>query len=407
MVLAMYWFSFCYIGSVLAILPGVFYYGTGSYGTTNPAFWEFGNTNSYSEVDGFEFGNSPWQEGQTSHSGSASNQCGITVDPGSTDFSNGQPHAFYLITTPDEIDWFVDNSLTRSDTRFYVSAWSSTLFPPTPYYYNTSVPSNPFWYTPTVFPQQPWQLIVDDAIQPYNTPNPEYFPIDFHVQSIKYYEYFSNVCGGGFYSQVNVDQSMLIESSGLPASDPNANTFDVFVGETVNLNGPINLPLYKYPDQLPWLGQLKLIAENNVLISGSNTISGYFVAEANGNICNGDYNGPSPLNTSGSHKPIKTQNNNTGTSNTNRSIDSLNCYVKQSVTKGEFYVGLNNISQDELGQLANVTVYNMLGQTMFTGNIQVEENNEIPIDLSTKAKGVYIVIIRTKDQLLHKKIVLQ
>ena len=87
--------------------------------------------------------------------------------------------------------------------------------------------------------------------------------------------------------------------------------------------------------------------------------------------------------------------------------DSLGILVKQSVTRGQFYVGLNKIDSTELNQQALVTVYNLLGQTLYQNYMMVTPNNTLPINMTNTARGEYIVIIRTKDRTLHGKVILQ
>jgi hypothetical protein len=389
-------------------------YGVVSGGTTNPAFWEFGGGRGYSEIDGFEFGNSPWEDSQTTHDGSQANQCSIPTDAGTTDFANGQPHAFYLITTPDEIDWYVDNTLTRSDTRYYVSS-SPAFAPKIPYYSTTTVPTNPYWFTPNIFPQPPWALYLDNAVQGYYTPDPFNFPVDFHIQSVKYYEYFGGACNNGafngVFSQVNVDQSMLIESRypTRPAHDPpDINNFDVFVGGTINLNGPIVLHTYKYLYSAPWFSQLKLIAESSVVISGSNSISGYFEAKTKAGICNGDYGGPLPINAVYNNMEMRHhKSDSTLNKNSVKQTDSLIATVKPAITHGQFSVKLTNVSGIEQNQNADIIIYNTLGQAIYHSTVLVEEGNNISINLTNQARGIYIVLIRTNYTLLHKNVVLQ
>jgi hypothetical protein len=397
----------------LPLEPPYACYGSVSGGTTNPAFWEFGTTNHYSEVDGFEFGNSPWEDSQTTHEFIQADQCSIPTDAGTTDFSNGQPHTFYLITTPDEIDWYVDNTLTRADTRYYVSSSPFLTPTPTPYYSNTIVPGNPFWFTPYVFPKQPWQLIADNAIQHIGPPYDQNFPVDFHVQSIKYYEYFGGGCNdgafSGFFNQVNVVQSMLTESrftSTRPFPDPpDDDNYDVFVGGTVNLNGPINITTTRYPNQAWWLSQLKLIGESSVVISGSNSISGYFEAKVKAGICEGDYDGPLPFNAMNEHKAIKPPNKDSGSNGSyTKPIDSLEMSVNPAINHGQFTIILSNVEQN---QNADVMVYNMLGQQLYHGNVIVQEGNILSIDISNQARGVYLVVVKTNYTILHKSVVVQ
>lgn len=112
-------------------------------------------------------------------------------------------------------------------------------------------------------------------------------------------------------------------------------------------------------------------------------------------------------------KPIKPSKPKSGNqSNVLNSIkpsitDSLNILVRQSITKGQFYVGMNQIDSTELNKQAEVTVYNMLGQPLYQNTMIAFVGNMLPIDFSTKPGGLYIIIIRTKDRILHGKVILQ
>ncbi|MGP8215731.1 MAG: T9SS type A sorting domain-containing protein [Bacteroidia bacterium] len=385
------------------------YTNSNNYSQMWPAFWMWGNdtVGHYGELDGFEFPNVAFQDFQTVHAPTDTNSCGIVADPGVTDFGDGVQRTYSIIYSPNEDDWFIDNIETRQNVKYYYSLTSS-------------------WedFYPYTCNNQPNPSDIDLLIQNFNIPqvamtlqvtnnvqfgaSPSFFPIHFDIQSVKYYEPLP--CSG----TTIVDNSMVENTR---TNNP-YNTFNVFTGDTVILkcdsipgagfNGSnasgLNIPLHKYPYAAPNLGQLKLIGANKIVIKGGFNSSGYFVAKTDNNLCN-EYSGPQPSPYAPPHHiAIK---DSTSKPSKKTSTDSLNCFIKQSATRGQFAVGLDNISPDELNQIANVTVYTMLGQIIFTGSLAVEENSEITIDLSAYARGVYAVIIRTKNKIVSKKVVLQ
>jgi hypothetical protein len=222
----------------------------------------------------------------------------------------------------------------------------------------------------------------------------------------------------------NVDISQIINTVGQPITNSNGqtigytpdsnNAFNVFTGGQVNLScgtipDPYNssiqlpgvtIPFLKYPYGKPNLGQLELIAQQSVVITGGFQNSGYFVAKTDANLCN-EYSGPihpedrKPVRDSTKNRPYR------------KKTDSLTCFIKNSLTRGEFAIGLNNIKTSELNQIAEVTVYTTLGQTLFTEDLVMENGNELQIDLSNRAKGLYLIIIRTPSNIFRKKVVIQ
>jgi len=109
------------------------------------------------------------------------------------------------------------------------------------------------------------------------------------------------------------------------------------------------------------------------------------------------------------HAPVKKhppKDSNSVASKINPS-DSLALHVSNTVTNGQISVNFTNISENELNQTANIMVYDMLGQLLFSGKMQVLEGNKLLINLSAYANGVYLVMVKTNNIILQKKIILE
>jgi len=198
--------------------------------------------------------------------------------------------------------------------------------------------------------------------------------------------------------------------------------FNAFTGTTVTIDGITNgaidtndIPhsriITTSNDKLPCrtLGNLEAIAINSIQIIGSFKSAGYLVLKADANMCN-EYTGPYPIDDSrGPRGPIR-RNGNDSTGfiiYKTKPSDSLAMRVNSSVTHGQFSLTLTNVGGTDVGQNADVTVYNMLGQQLFHGNMVIEEGNILPINLSNQARGVYLVVIRAGANVLRENIILQ
>jgi hypothetical protein len=379
----------------------------GQPGMIHPSFWmwgvnplEIGDT-LYNELDGFEFTLSQYDWGTNIHVSelhvtNSTYQCGVNVDPDNTPFGNGSDHVYTSIYSPQELDWYVDNTLARSDTRDYFTLTTGMMYPLNCTDNETS--SILSYQQNMVYPDVPMWLTVGDGVQ-YNTPNPACFPTYFYVKSIKYYIESSYFC----------NQPNTLTATSNYFSNSGGNNFNWIEGTTITLdgttNGAINIP-FQRPHNQNCLGNLEAIAQNSIVITGTFTNSGYLVLKTDPNVCD-EYSGPLPidLNYAG---PVKGSGNDTGIHNKNViKQDTLALQVKNSVTKGQISVCLTNISSVELNQTATVMVYNMLGQVLFDGVIKVLEDNSLLINLSSYANGVYLVMVKTNSIVLHKKIVLE
>lgn len=112
------------------------------------------------------------------------------------------------------------------------------------------------------------------------------------------------------------------------------------------------------------------------------------------------------------HKPVK-HHPPTGIVNSSfilpqaKSVDSINVLSKPSPTTGQFSVGLIHIDPSEIGQEANISVWNMLGQKITEGNMVIEKENFFPVNLSGKANGIYGIVVKTKDKVFHGNVMLE
>ena len=366
-----------------------------------PAFWMIGiNPGDYGEIDGFEFNQASTEDFQTAHAPVVNPACQSIVDPGSTDFGNGANHTHTIIYTPYEIDWWVDNTITREDAKYYYSYDTFIESPFYPYVCNNLPPTTPDYLAINdTFPDTPMQLQVGNGVQ--DSADPSVFPVSLNIQAVKYYQLLP--CTG----TRNVNTTMIYNVD--TDNTASHNTFNIFTGETVNLNGPIFVPRYKdylKPGSYPYYGQLEAIASKTIVFTGKDSISGYFVARLNGNLCS-EYSGtplPStyqPITDEGRIKPKDT----TSTKPANK--DSLNILAKQSATRGEFSISAISFSPSEINKVAQVTVYSMMGQPVYQGTLVIENTNELNINLSSQPKGIYLIVMRTDDKICQKRIILQ
>jgi len=378
-----------------------------------PAFWMWGYDESlgyYGEIDGFEFSKDASDDIQTSHYPTViPDDCASVYD---AYFGDGTQHNFYSIYTPDEIDWWVDGTNTRLDTKYYGEddpvVGDNTFYP----ICQPSVTSDAddYNYENCVFPQNvPMWLTVANGAQV--GAQSQYFPVHFPVQSVKYW-----VPG-------NCDNSTTVTKTDIHNS--NTLQFNAFTGTTVTIDGITNgaidsfdIPSYRkvapsYHNKPPGgftHGNLEAIAINKVQIIGNFQGAGYLVLKADGNMCD-EYSGPYPYDDSkSSRRPTKR-----GASGdtliihktNNKKHDSLSLQILNTVTRGEFQLNLTNISEDQLNQSADIMVYNMLGQLLYQGKMQVAPEKLFDINLSVYASGVYLVMVKTNNKLLQRKIILE
>jgi len=386
-------------------------------GSIWPAFWMWGINETYQhgygEIDGFEFAKSSLDDIQTVHYNDPdTDYCqNIWGDPTNPNFGDGTQRNFYSIYTPYELDWSENGTINRSDTRFYGEndplVGDDTYFP----IYNPPITSDDvdYIYENCIFPENvPMWLMLGNGVK--LRAESQYFPVNFPVQSIKYW-----VPG-------NCDNPTDVTKTDI--HNYNTLQFNAFTGTTVTIDGITNgaitstdIPTYRTittsHDKSPGgftHGNLEAIAINEVQIIGNFQSAGYLVLKTDGNMCN-EYSGPYPFDdVKSSRKPIKRRSEDDSIvvyKSHQKKQDSISLQVSNALTKGQIILNLTNISTDQLNQTADVTVYNMLGQLLYQGKMQVAPDNPFQINLSGYASGVYLVMVKTNNTLLQRKIILQ
>lgn len=413
------------IYEVTCTLPPIQYYTGGPsneppYEMIWPSFWMWGvdpgNKDIYGEIDGFEFPHHPEYDNQTEHypqpppstypPDGSYYDCEATFSRANT--FPGQQHTYYIIYTPDEIDWYVDGTLTRSCTKYYREDrdfLSDKKY--TPFYYpvNTDIDN---LYQDCNFPYNiPMWLIVANAVQ--STALSNYFPVNFKIQSVRYW--------------VPTDCSASIDVTSSDIQNYNTLIYNAFTGENVTIdgttNGAIDVPNIRTittSNDKGWChGNLEAIATNKVIVKGSLTCSGYLVLKTDNNLCN-EYSGPQPIDATSSAMQKKNGNNTQNIlgnqiAGINDSIhatqDSLSISVKNSPTQGQFSVGLSAIGINELNQTAEVSIWNTLGQLIVSKKMLVQEGSFLQFNLANQPRGIYIILLKTNDKVLHSKVILQ
>ncbi|MDB5228272.1 MAG: hypothetical protein JWN78_2465 [Bacteroidota bacterium] len=81
-------------------------------------------------------------------------------------------------------------------------------------------------------------------------------------------------------------------------------------------------------------------------------------------------------------------------------IKGFNMYPNP--TSNEFMVEANNMESDY-----NITVYNMIGEIVYSQNNIARENQLVKVNTNTLANGIYKVIIENKESKINKSIVVQ
>ena len=152
-----------------------------------PAFWMWGvdDFDNYGEIDGYEFEHTSNEMMQTSHY--PIQPLGCSSFYSCNNYVDGQFHNFYIIYTPDEIDWYTDGTCTKSITRFYgedFHLFSHDLY--FPLYSTTNNSDIDDLYSNCIFPQRvPMWLILNDWVN--NNALNQYFPVSLKVQSVHYW----------------------------------------------------------------------------------------------------------------------------------------------------------------------------------------------------------------------------
>lgn len=274
-----------------------------------PAFWMWGyneNANIYGEIDGFEFTYDASDDAQTSHYPSLNYGSNCASVYSGSYFGDGSPHNFYSMYTPDEIDWWVDITNTRLDTKYYGEddplIGSNTFYPICePPVTGDADDDN---YENCVFPQNvPMWLMLGNAVQ--NGAQSQYFPVNWKIKSVQYW-----VPG-------NCDNTTDVTKTDI--HNYNTLQFNAYTGTTVTIDGITNgaIDSFDIPsrriitsshDESPGgftHGNLEAIAINKVQIIGKFQSAGYLVLKTDANMCN-EYTGPYPFDdVKSSRRPVK------------------------------------------------------------------------------------------------------
>jgi hypothetical protein len=393
-----------------AILP------TTGWGVIYPSFWLMSGpapldylNNSYQELDIFEFPGDPWTDYQTRHFPIA-DDASASIAQDNLDVSTGQLHTFTLVYTPFELDWYVDNMLTRQDFHYKTKVTETitddfgkpvtiTYYPPMECT-DVATIANPIseevWYPNDPHPQL--QVIIACGIKP--SAQNVYGPlpiqdVDYNIRSFKFYQQAPSTvtpCTSGTSGNVTVLAGMM---------DNKWKALNSFIGNQVTVDGtaqPVVVPnqTYEFWPDAPSRGSLEVIGQNKIIFKGKFYCDGYLVAKTDNNICN-EYSGPMPY----GKEMIHNTNAGSGTK------EAQGMFVKCSATNGLFSTGLTFTEPYENKKDAVLTVYNMMGKIIYQKNAAIFDGTEETFDLSNEARGVYLVEITTATKKLHHKIILQ
>lgn len=369
-----------------------------------PTFWLYGANNVGSaELDNFEMAFSPFTDPMSIHEDDRVCRYNYSA-PNSFCYEN-HSHDFLTIYSPDEIDYAVDGSIIRGDTKYYGEhdpfIGDNTFFP---IYSNPITSDNPdYLYKNCSFPSGiPTYITFGPGLQ--TTALPQYFQNDnanLNVHSVQFW------VPGNCTSSTNVTSTDI-------HNEATSDIFNAFTGISVTIDGTataINIPNQRYPWHKSIHGNLEAIAINQVQITGSFQCSGYLVLKADGNMCD-EYPGPYPYNDqkNNTRGPVRRKpptKDSIGITQKTKPNDSLAISINRAAEQKQFTAVVNYVSGVNENQNAEVVVYNMLGQQLFHGNLLIEAGNTLPINLSNQASGMYMVIIQTKNSVLKKKVVLQ
>ncbi|MBA3900912.1 MAG: glycoside hydrolase family 16 protein [Bacteroidetes bacterium] len=137
-----------------------------------PAFWTFGDTPGYNEIDVFEF----WNGNTSKHNMTAhynGNMC--LKNYKGPDYAENF-HVFTLIWEKDKMEWYVDGVRKRSDSKYYTLLGQQA---------GCEITEGELYMMNTVFPRDPMQVIFNvgvssgDKAPDENTPFPGIMEIDY------------------------------------------------------------------------------------------------------------------------------------------------------------------------------------------------------------------------------------
>ena len=202
-----------------------------------PAFWLFGGSPVYNEIDIFEF----WDNSTSDHNMTVfydfdgdGNASMCLTDYDGTDYSQSF-HIFTLIWKKNKIEWYVDGNLKRTDYRYYtilgkttgctINAWSQYILN-------------------KIYPKDPMAIILNTAIQTgtYKPDNSTTFPAQMEIDWVRYYQ--RKPC-----QDINIT-----DASQFPLSNQ---VYNVIVGKNVNINCNFTIQSGQ---------QLEIVAKNSITL---------------------------------------------------------------------------------------------------------------------------------------------
>lgn len=330
-----------------------------------PAFWMFGGSPVYNEIDIFEF----WENSTTDHNMTVhydfdkdGNPSMCLSDYTGVDFSQDF-HTFTLIWEKNEIKWYVDGSLKRTDYRYYtisgqiigctVNAWGQ-------YVMNK------------IYPKDPMAIILNTAIETGskapNTNTP--FPSNLEVDWVRYYQRKPNI-------DVNIT-----DASQFPLSNQ---VYNVIVGKDVNINCNFTINSGQ---------QLDIVAKNSI------TLNAGFSAEA-GSVFSARIEPASgtTLKSAVVDNQLDSVMSLSKTDDINSIEKTTDILVYPNPNDGSFVIdfGMKN-SQDYVLRITDMT-----GKIIYSvGEIETATLN---LDLSDNPKGTYILYLlnsKSNEAITHK-----
>lgn len=332
-----------------------------------PAFWMFGGSPVYNEIDIFEF----WENSTTDHNMTVhydfdkdGNPSMCLSDYTGVDYSQDF-HTFTLTWEKNEIKWYVDGSLKRTDYRYYtilgqitgctINAWNQ-------YVMNK------------IYPKDPMAIILNTAIEYGNGKDPDGstpFPSQLEVDWVRYYQ--KKPC-----QDVNIT-----DASQFPLSNQ---VYNVIVGEDVNINCNFTVQSGQ---------QLEIVAKNSITLEAgfSAEAGSNFTARIEPTVCGSTLKSASFENEQDSVLSIK----NTGDINSSEMTSSINVYPNPN--DGSFIIdfGMNN-NQDFV-----LRITDMAGKLIYS--IDKIETSTFSVNLNNNSKGTYILYLfnnKSNEAITHK-----
>ncbi|GAB6283296.1 MAG: hypothetical protein STSR0008_20560 [Ignavibacterium sp.] len=348
-----------------------------------PAFWMYGGDPVYNEIDVFEF----WYEddvwgnydpsklskvhNMTIHfdfdgDGNKS-QCG--TDYTGVDFSQDF-HIFTVNWEKNKIEWYVDDSLKRTDYRYYTILGQTT---------GCTINAWGQYILNKIYTRDPMHIILNFAIQS-GSDSPEsstVFPSQMEVDWVRYYQ--RNPC-----QDVNIT-----DASQYPLDNQ---LYNVIVGEDVNINCNYTIPSGQ---------QLDIVAKNSITLGPgfSAELGSTFSARIEPTVCGSSLKSASVDNfqdTISTNKDIETQF-------TDKTFSNEDIQIFPNPNEGSFIVDFGSKEY----QNYNIVITDIEGKLI--KSFKELNSSTINIDLSGNTKGVYVLyLLNNQDKsIITHKIILQ